>query len=168
MLLIFFAIWIILNGKITLEIALFGIVISAAMFLFICKFMDYSIKKELKLFRNAWAFLCYVAVLLVEILKANWGVVRLIYMSRYEIEPVMVSFQSPLKSKFYNVILANSITLTPGTIAVSMEDGFFVVHCLDKELAAGLDDSVFVRLLTQMEQADTKHEKKNEKEVSHE
>ncbi len=158
MLLIFFAIWIILNGKITLEIALFGVVISVAMFLFICKFMDYSVKKELKLFRNAWALLCYVVVLLIEILKANWGVVKLISTSRYELEPVLVTFQSPIKSKFLNVILANSITLTPGTITVSMEDDIFTVHCLDKELATDLDDSVFVHLLKKMEEKEAHNE----------
>ncbi|MBR4964939.1 MAG: Na+/H+ antiporter subunit E [Lachnospiraceae bacterium] len=158
MILIFFAIWIILNGKVTLEIALFGVAISAVMFLFICKFMDYSVKKELKLYRKSWALLCYVFVLLIEILKANWGVVRLIYTSRYEIEPVMVTFKSPLKSKFLNVILANSITLTPGTITVSMEENVFTVHCLDKELAAGMDDSVFVHLLEKMEEKEAHNE----------
>ena len=151
MLLIFFAIWIILNGKITLEIALFGVVISVAMFLFICKFMDYSVKKELKLFRNAWALLCYVVVLLIEILKANWGVAKLISTSRYELEPVLVTFQSPIKSKFLNVILANSITLTPGTITVSIEEDELVVHCLDKSLAEGLKDSVFEQKLKGIE-----------------
>ncbi len=165
MLLIFFAIWIILNGKVTLEIAIFGVVISAVMFLFICKFLDYSVKKELKLYRNAWALFCYVVVLLIEILKANWGVVRLIYTSRYEIEPVMVTFETPLKSKFLNVILANSITLTPGTITVSMEEGIFTVHCLDKELAAGMDDSVFVHMLQKMEKDEQEREQKKEKKA---
>ena len=158
MILIFFAIWIILNGKVTLEIALFGVVISAVMFLFICKFMDYSVKKELKLYRNSLFLLGYVGVLTVEILKANWCVAKLIYTSRYELEPVMVTFASPLKSRFLNVILANSITLTPGTITVSMEDGQFMVHCLDKELATGLDESVFVQLLQKMEKKEARHE----------
>ena len=151
MILIFFAIWIILNGKFTLEIALFGVAVAAAMFLFICKFMDYSFKKEMKLYKNAWAFLCYVAILVIEIIKANLSVVKLIYMSRYEIEPIVVTFESPLKSNFLNVILANSITLTPGTITVSMEEGLFTVHCLDKELATDMDNSIFVHLLKKMD-----------------
>ena len=47
MYLLFLAIWIILNGRITLEIVLFGLAIATVMFLFVCKFMDYSVKKEL-------------------------------------------------------------------------------------------------------------------------
>jgi multicomponent Na+:H+ antiporter subunit E len=50
------------------------------------------------------------------------------------------------------VILANSITLTPGTITVSLTDDHLLVHCLDKSLAEGMDDSVFVRLLQKMEE----------------
>lgn len=42
-----FAVWLILNGKVTMEICLFGGVISAALLLFMFKFMDYSWKKEL-------------------------------------------------------------------------------------------------------------------------
>ena len=53
-------------------------------------------------------------------------------------------------------MLANSITLTPGTITVSVEGDKFLVHCLDKELAAGLEDSVFVELLEEMEAKEKK------------
>ena len=49
------------------------------------------------------------------------------------------------------MLLANSITLTPGTITVSVEGDHFFVHCLDRELAEGMEESVFVELLKQME-----------------
>lgn len=151
MYLLFFAIWVILNGRITLEIVLFGLAIAALMFVFICKFMDYSIKKEIWLFKNFFLLLWYVIVLIAEILKANFAVVKMIYSVKYQVEPALVSFKSPLKTGFANFLLANSITLTPGTITVSMENGDFVVHCLDKELAVGMDDSVFVHLLKKLE-----------------
>lgn len=151
MYLLFFAIWVILNGRITLEIVLFGLAIAALMFVFICKFMDYSIKKEIWLFKNFFLLLWYVIVLVVEVIKANFAVVKMIYSVKYQVEPALVSFKSPLKTGFANFLLANSITLTPGTITVSMENGDFVVHCLDKELAVGMDDSVFVHLLKKLE-----------------
>ena len=151
MFLLFLLIWVILNGRVTLEIMLFGLVIATLMFLFICKFMDYSIKKELWLCRKFFLLFGYIIVLLVEILKSNFTVVKMIFYVKYQVEPVLVSFHSPLKTNFANFILANSITLTPGTITVSAEDGDFVVHCLDKELAVGMDDSVFVHLLERIE-----------------
>lgn len=151
MYLLFFAIWVILNGRITLEVVLFGVVIATLMFAFICKFMDYSIKKEVWLFKNFFLLLWYVIVLIVEILKANFAVVKMIFSVKYQIEPALVTFKSPLKTGFANFLLANSITLTPGTITVSSENGEFVVHCLDKDLAVGMDDSIFVHLLKKLE-----------------
>lgn len=151
MYLLFFAIWVIMNGRITLEVVLFGLAIATLMFAFICKFMDYSIKKEVWLFKNFFLLLWYVIVLIVEILKANFAVVKMIFSVKYQIEPALVTFKSPLKTGFANFLLANSITLTPGTITVSSENGEFVVHCLDKDLAVGMDDSVFVHLLKKLE-----------------
>lgn len=151
MYLLFFAIWVIMNGRITLEVVLFGVVIATLMFAFVCKFMDYSIKKEVWLFKNFFLLLWYVIVLVVEILKANFAVVKMIFSVKYQIEPALVTFKSPLKTGFANFLLANSITLTPGTITVSSENGEFVVHCLDKDLAVGMDDSIFVHLLKKLE-----------------
>lgn len=151
MYLLFFAIWVILNGRITLEVVLFGLAIATLMFAFICKFMDYSVKKELWLFKNFFLLLWYLIVLIVEILKANFAVVKMIFSVKYQIEPALVTFKSPLKTGFANFLLANSITLTPGTITVSSENGEFVVHCLDKDLAVGMDDSIFVHLLKKLE-----------------
>ena len=43
MFLLFFLVWIIFNGAVTMEIVLFGLAVSLAMYAFICKFMNYSI-----------------------------------------------------------------------------------------------------------------------------
>lgn len=151
MFILFFAIWLILNGRISLEICIFGLVVSAAMFLFICKFMNYGIKKEIRLIKCAPMLFYYLLVLIWEILKANGQVIGMIFNSKYELEPAVVTFHSPIKSRFLNTILANSITLTPGTITVAQDGAEFTVHALDKDLLAGIDDSVFVHLLLKLE-----------------
>ena len=63
---------------------------------------------------------------------------------------------STLHASWKEELLANSITLTPGTITVSVEDDRFCVHCLDKELAEGMEDSVFVKLLEEMEEVEAR------------
>ena len=65
-------------------------------------------------------------------------------------------FDTDFKTGLARVLLANSITLTPGTITVSVEDDRFCVHCLDKELAEGMETSVFVKLLKEMEDMEAK------------
>lgn len=151
MLLLFFLVWLIFNGAITTEIVIFGIVISLLMFAFICKFMDYSLRKEKKLLMLSGYFLLYVLILIKEVLKANMEVVRMIISRDVVVQPVMVSFQTSLKSRFCRAILANTITLTPGTITVSLEDSELIVHCLDKSLAEGMENSVFVEMLEKLE-----------------
>ena len=148
---IFFVLWIIFNGQFTFEIAAFGVVIAGLMYLFICKFLNYHPKTDLLLCKKFFLVLQYVFVLITEIIKANFAVIRMIMSSRYEIEPAIVRFKTDLKTTPARVLLANSITLTPGTITVSLEEDEYVVHCLDKELAEGINSSVFVTLLRKLE-----------------
>ena len=148
---IFFPIWIIFNGQFTFEIAAFGVVIAGLMYLFICKFLNYHPKTDLLICKKFFLVLQYVFVLITEIIKANFAVIKMIMSSRYEIEPAIVRFKTDLKSTPARVLLANSITLTPGTITVSLEEDEYVVHCLDKELAEGINSSVFVTLLRRLE-----------------
>lgn len=151
MFLVLFLVWLILNGKITAEICIFGVVISAALFYFLCHFMDYSVKKELLLFRLFPLFIQYFWVLVKEIVKANVCVLKIILSPELQPEPALVYFDTGLKSELAKVMLADSITLTPGTITVSVEGNQYCVHCLDRELAEGMESSVFVELLEKME-----------------
>lgn len=151
MYLIFFLIWIIFNGQFTLEIAAFGVVIAGLMYWFICKFLDYKPEKDFILGKKLFQILHYVFVLVTEIIKANFAVIKMIMSSRYEIEPVVVRFKTDLKTTPARVLLANSITLTPGTITVALNGDEYVVHCLDKSLAEGINSSIFVELLQEME-----------------
>lgn len=148
---VFFLVWIIFNGQFTLEIALFGLVIAGGMYWFICKFMDYKPRNDLILYKRFFLLLHYIFVLLKEILKANAAVFRMVYSAKYQLEPAVVHFTTTLNSDFARVLLANSITLTPGTITVSLKDNEYIVHCLDKEMAQDIDSSIFVKLLERIE-----------------
>ena len=147
-----FLFWLVFNGRFTVEIAVFGLVLSAAILWFMCKFMDYSLEKDFRIVKKSLWMIKYVLILIVEIGKANVGVLKILLSVRYEKEPVLVSFHTDLKSRVARVILANSITLTPGTITVNLIDDYYEVHCLDKSLAAGLDSSVFVKQLKKFEE----------------
>lgn len=114
--------------------------------------MDYSVGQEIRNIRKIGKFLRYVCVLLMEIVKANFTVIHMILSEREEIEPVLVRFHSDMKTPAGRTFLANAITLTPGTITVQLEESDYVVHCLDESLAEGMDDSVFVELLADLEQ----------------
>lgn len=152
MYIIFFFVWIVFNGKITTEIVIFGLAIAALIFAFMCKFMDYSIAKEIQLYKKTGLLCSYIILLVVEIVKANLAVVHMILNQKEEMEPVIVKFRTNLRSEAARVMLANSITLTPGTITVSLEGDELTVHCLDVSLAEGMESSDFVKLLEKMEE----------------
>ena len=64
----------------------------------------------------------------------------------------MVTFESRLKTRTARVFLANAITLTPGTITVKVKGNMLTVHCYDKSLAEGLDDTIFEKKLLKLEE----------------
>lgn len=151
MFLLFFLLWVIFNGTFTLEICIFGIVIAAVLFLFVCKFMDYSVAKEFHNYKKVFLFIRYVFFLTKEIVKANKNVIHMILTQKEEIQPELVTFHSDLKTPAGRAFLANAITLTPGTITVSLEDSQYTVHCLDENMAEGLVDSEFEQYIRKLE-----------------
>lgn len=148
---VFFLFWVVLNGRITTEIAIFGVVIAAAMYAFICRFTGYSFSKDMRFIRKLPLLIAYFFVLVIEIIKANIVMMQYILSPKILAEPALVRFHADLRSHTAQVLLANSITLTPGTITVEMKDGEYCVHCYDKSMGEGIDTSVFVTMLKKLE-----------------
>lgn len=151
MFLLYFFLWVVFNGSFTLEICIFGIIIAALLFAFTCKFMDYSVAKELHNYKKLLLFIRYIFLLVKEIVKANGTVIHMILTQREEIQPELVTFRSDLKTPAGKAFLANAITLTPGTITVSLEDSKYTVHCLDESMAEGLSGSEFEKYIKELE-----------------
>ena len=148
----FFLLWVIFNGRVTLEICLLGLVIAGALLAFSCRFMEYSLARERKVYRSIFLFPRYCRLLVTEIVKANVSAMRMILTQREEIEPALVSFCTDLKSQAGKALLANTITLTPGTITVTLEESEYMVHCLDESMAEGIQESAFVAYIRKFEE----------------
>ncbi len=146
-----FVLWIIFNGNITLEIVLFGLVISALIYIFSCKFFDFSIKKDINMIKKLGYFIEYMAILFVLIIKANIETLKLIVSNRYDIEPTLVTFDVHFESDVTKVLFANSITLTPGTITAEVEGDTYKVHALDESFIDGINEGKIVDILHRME-----------------
>lgn len=153
MFLLLFIVWIILNGRLTLETALIGITVVSLIYFFLFKFMNVTPKSDLCAFKISFLLLEYFLVLCGEIIKANLAMLPLSLGKTDAASPIIVSFETDLSTQFARVLLADSITLTPGTITVKLEGSRYTVHCLTEELSRGLSESVFVRLLKKMEAA---------------
>ena len=87
----------------------------------------------------------YAPWLLWEIALANLHVAYLVLHPRLPVDPILVEFETSLHSESAQVLLAQSITLTPGTVTVDVSDGRFIVHCLSAKSTQGMEDGVIQR-----------------------
>jgi multicomponent Na+:H+ antiporter subunit E len=95
--------------------------------------------------------LLYWPWLFKEIAKSAWAVSKIILDPRLPVSPTVVKFAPGQRTVVGLVTHANSITLTPGTIAIEVEPGEFVVHGLTREGAEGCVDSEMDRRVRQFE-----------------
>ena len=79
----------------------------------------------------------YSLWLLWEITVANIQVFKIVMKSdiKEAVEPQIFSFETKLKTDFARFLLANSITLTPGTVTIKIEDDTFIVHAISAQFA---------------------------------
>lgn len=76
--------------------------------------------------------------LLLEIAKSNIDVAKIVLAPKLNIDPVMIKVKASQKTEIGQVIYGNSITLTPGTITVDIENGELLVHALTQAGADGV------------------------------
>lgn len=90
----------------------------------------------------------YLSWLLWQIVLANIHVLRISFSPRVkeQIQPQLVRFRSGLKSDFENYVLAQSITLTPGTVTLQIDGDVFLVHAISDVAARGLMGSMADRV----------------------
>lgn len=80
----------------------------------------------------------YLIYLLIEVVKSNLHVARVILDPKLPVSPCLVRVVATQKTDLGRVVFANSITLTPGTLTLDLRDGEVLVHALTQEAADGL------------------------------
>jgi multicomponent Na+:H+ antiporter subunit E len=123
--------WPFVDGKIDVQVMAAGVIASL-----IVAFLFHEIlPKEHHVFispvRLFW-FLVYVPVFFYYVIKANFDVVYRAIHPQMPIKPGIVKIKTNLKTESGITALANSITLTPGTLTVDLtDDGFLYVHWIN-------------------------------------
>jgi Multisubunit Na+/H+ antiporter, MnhE subunit len=84
-------------------------------------------------------FITYIPWLVYQIILSNIHVAYLALSPKMPIAPQILRFSTKLESDISWVTLANSITLTPGTITMDIREGEFFVHALSKKVADDLN-----------------------------
>lgn len=127
--------WLLLSGYIQLLLLSFGLV-SVFIVLVLLKRMD-DVDKEPKQMGVNFKMLQYVPWLILQIVKSSIDVTKLIWGRSDNVTPALAKIESQNVPTESQVLYANSITLTPGTLSVDMDESVITVHALNK---ASIDD----------------------------
>ena len=124
-----FVFWILLTWNFSAQELAAGAVVSLAVSLFSARFFIHE--HALHFF----SLLAYIPVFAWELLKANWDVAKRCFGGCKNINPGIVKVPVNLGDGYPEAMLANSITLTPGTITLDIteEEGqdYFYIHWID-------------------------------------
>lgn len=142
--------WIISAEKINFETTVIGILICSGMY-FLNRDVEPVIVTQFFKINNIKHVFVYIFILIKEIVIANFQVAKIVLSKDMKISPGVVQFKTKLQKPLHKTILANSITLTPGTLTVLMEEDVLAVHCLQKEHTEDVINSKFEKILLKIE-----------------
>lgn len=137
-----FVFWLILSEKYDAFHIIYGIITVIAVMLINKKLFEYKFfpnsKSDKKL--NFISFLLYIPWLFVQIIISSIQVAKVVVLPSKKPHTSLLKFKVNLPNETAKVFLGNSITLTPGTLTISIEGNEFIVHALTDASAQGIID----------------------------
>lgn len=142
---ILFAFWLLLTGNTEIKFLTYGILTALVTAWVTYPLLlipnDAGTKKYFLLGVNPGKLVLYLFWLFWQLVLANLDVLKATVRPEIEIAPRIVKFRYLAENPIAKVCLANSITLTPGTVTIDVtEDGVFTVHALTDGAAEGLKE----------------------------
>lgn len=126
---IVFLIWLAFTSSFDVAELSIGIIVSFIIAIFN---FDYFTQVGLKSFKpkRLLLILYYNLIFLWSLIKSNINVAKVVLSPKLPIKTGIVEFESKLNSDFAKMVLANSISLTPGTFTIDFVDNTFYIHWL--------------------------------------
>ncbi|MCK5065814.1 MAG: Na+/H+ antiporter subunit E [Bacteroidales bacterium] len=122
-----FVFWMLLTFDLSVANLVAGGAAALVTSLLFTKYFFHKVVKFIQPVRYFW-FLVYLVIFTWECIKANFDVAYRVLHPAMPIKPGIVKVKLELKSDFARAMLANSITMTPGTISVDIIDDVLYVH----------------------------------------
>ena len=131
--------WLIIASRIDWFEVIIGFIVSSFIVIY-----NYDLVFERKdatriTLRSIVALFVLFFVLIYEIFKANLQVAKVVLNPKLPINPHFVKIKQPLKKDLNRALYGNSITLTPGTLTVGIDEDWIIVHALTKDAAKELE-----------------------------
>jgi multicomponent Na+:H+ antiporter subunit E len=136
--------WLMLTFEFTVPNLIVGAAASLITSLIFARFFIKNIYKLIQPHRYFW-FLVYLVVFIWECIKANIDVAYRVLHPAMPIRPGIVKVKTTLKSDMAKMLLANSITMTPGTISVDIIEDYLYIHWI---YISSEDPEIYTKIIT--------------------
>jgi multicomponent Na+:H+ antiporter subunit E len=130
--LIYFLFWLAYTSSLIYEDILVGLVLSFFLSLFTYKSFS-NLNSDKNLIVRIINTIKYIPLFIIEMIKANIDVARRVINPSLPINPGIVKVKTDLESDYAKLFLANSITLTPGTLTMDVIEDNLYIHWIDVE-----------------------------------
>jgi multicomponent Na+:H+ antiporter subunit E len=143
--------WILITFSISLPNIIVGATASIICSVIFARYYFKSVSKFLQPARYFW-FVVYLVVFIWSCIRANFDVAYRVLHPSMPIRPGIVKVKTSLTSGFARTLLANSITMTPGTLTVDIIGDYFYIHWIyvrseDPEVYTGMIIATFEKYI---------------------
>ena len=128
--LLLFGIWLLLTWSLNIQQVALGLVVSAVVASVSTRLFSIKHTRLFNPIRFLW-FLLYIPYFFWYLILANFDVAYRVLHPELPIKPGIVRFKTHLKTPLAKTVLANSITLTPGTMTVDIIDQDMYIHWIN-------------------------------------
>ena len=150
-----FLFWLVLAGRTEVKFIVYGVLTAA-----VTTWVTYPLllvpnktgdKKYFILGFSPFKFIYYVGWLMWQLVLANIDVLLATTSQELQINPRLLKFRFRADNPVTKVLLANSITLTPGTVTLDVdENDVFVIHALTDGAASGIIDGGMQKMVSEL------------------
>jgi multicomponent Na+:H+ antiporter subunit E len=144
-----FGVWLALSGHFTPLLMTFGALSSAGIVLMALR-MRILDEEGLPLGMAA-RFVAYIPWLILETIRSNIAVAKVILAPSLPISPVLFRFRARPKTDLGRFLFANSITFTPGTTTCDIDGEEFLVYAITRDAAGSVEEGEMVRRVCRVE-----------------
>jgi len=122
-----FALWMVLTSNVQIFNIVVGLAVSFSIALLYTKLFMH---KAFEFISPVW-FMVYLYVLLKNLILSNIQISKRILRPDMKLSPAIVAVKTNLESDWKKLLLANSITLTPGTLTLDIKDDMLFIHVIE-------------------------------------
>lgn len=145
------AFWLLISASIHWQHLLVGVVFCFILTVFWSNLNIASTVKTGFRLKQLFLLIKYFIFLGIDVVIANINVAMIVLNPKMPISPGIVIMRCDLERSLSRVLYVNSITLTPGTITVELEDNLLIVHALTEDVAHDIEDWALYRRLMEVE-----------------